>query len=116
MPRVVGERFAQSVSISLHDGRFWEALAQELAKGRVELDQHQPRLRNAVLDQRFGDGSGAGPKLDHRPGRIAIDVLRHGAGKRLARRRDGADRERLLDPRAYEANLIVEAYAVLSFK
>src|SRR4051794_35074122 len=116
MSRVVGERFAQSVSVSLHDGRFREALAQELAKGRVELDQHQPRLRNAVLDQGFGNGSGAGPELDHRPGRIGIDVLRHGAGERLARRRDRADRERFFDPRADEANFVVEAYAVLSFE
>src|ERR1041385_2455097 len=66
-----------------------------------------------MLDQRLGDRPGAGAKLDHGAGRIGIDILRHGAGKRLARRRDRADRQRLLDPRADEADLVVEADAFL---
>src|SRR5204862_2039733 len=96
-----------------HAGRLREALAQELAERRVELDQHEPRRRDAMLDQRLGNRPRAGTKLDHRPFAIRIDVLCHGAGEGLARRCDGADRKRLLDPRTDEADLIVEADAVL---
>ena len=66
-----------------------------------------------MLDQRLGDGAGAGAELDDGPGPIGIDVLRHRAGERLARRRHRADRERLLDPGADEADFVVEPDAVL---
>src|SRR5262245_21876295 len=62
-----------------------------------------------MLDQGLGDGAGTGPELDDRPHRIRIDILRHGARQRLARRCNRADRERLLDPGADEADFVVEA-------
>ncbi len=42
MARVVGKRLAQPVGIALDHGRLGKALAQQLAEGRVELDQHEP--------------------------------------------------------------------------
>jgi hypothetical protein len=66
-----------------------------------------------VLDQCLGDRPGAGAKLDHGPFAVRIDVLRHSARERLARRGDGADGERLLDPRADEADFVVDPDAVL---
>ena len=36
------------------------AFAQQLAEGRIELDQHQPRRIDPLRDQRVGDRPGAG--------------------------------------------------------
>ena len=69
-----------------------------------------------MLDQRLGDRAGAGAKLDHRPLAIRIDIARHRARQHLAGRRDGAHRQRLLDPGADEADFVVEADAVLLFE
>src|SRR5207253_9790866 len=63
-----------------------------------------------------GDRPGARAELDDRPGDCRIDVARHGARERLARRGHRADRERLLDPGAEKPDLIVEADAVPLFE
>src|SRR4051812_49204595 len=69
-----------------------------------------------MLDQRLGDRSGTWPEFDHRSVAMRIDILRHRAGERLARRCDGADCERLLDPGSDEPHLVVEAHAVLALE
>src|SRR5262249_33734263 len=92
------------------------ARAQQAAEGRIELDQHQPRRCDALRQQRLGDGPRPGAELDDRPGPGRIDIARHSAGERPARRRHGAERQRLLDPGADEADFVVEADAVLLFE
>jgi hypothetical protein len=99
---------AQPIGIPLHHGRGRIARAQQAAEILVELDQHQPRWVDAVLHQRFGDRPGAGTKLDDRTARRRIDIARHGARQRLARRHHRAHRQRLLDQRTDELHLVVE--------
>jgi hypothetical protein len=110
------EQRAQPVGVALHYGRRRIARAQETAERRIEFDQHEPRRIDAVFDQRFGDGPGAGTQFDHGTFALRIDIARHGARQHAARRRDRAGRERLLDPRTNEAHLVVEANPVALFE
>src|SRR5262249_46469115 len=66
---------------------------------------------DTLRHQGLGDRSGAGTKLDDRTGHARIDVARHDPGERPARRRHRAHRQRLLEPGADEADLVVEADA-----
>src|SRR5262245_56065344 len=108
-----GQQALEAVGIALHHGRGRVARAQEPAEDRIELDQHESRRVNPLRDQRLGDRPGAGAKLDDRTRPARIDIGRHGARQRPARRGYGAGRQRLLDPGADEAHLVVEANAVL---
>ncbi len=107
------ERAPQAVGIALHHGRGREARLQQPAEGRIEFDQHQPRRIDALLDDCLGHRTGARTELDDRARHVRIEVGRHGAGERLAGRRHGAERQRLLDPGADEADLVVEAEDLL---
>src|SRR5260370_2424060 len=62
-----------------------------------------------MFDQRLRHRSGSGPQLDHRTGKLRLDVARHGARQNSARRRHRAGRERPLEQGADEMNLVVEA-------
>ena len=107
---------AQAVGVALHQRGLGIARAQNPAEGRIELEQHQPRRRDAGGDQRFGHRTGPRPELDHRSLAVRIDIARHGAGEHLARRLHRADRQRPLDPRADEMHLVVETDAALALE
>ena len=74
------------------------AVAQQRAETRIVFDQHETLLIDAVLDQRAGDCTGTGAKLDDRLRGIDIDILRHGARQHASRWHDGAHVKRLFDP------------------
>src|SRR5262249_34493414 len=102
----------EAIGIAVDDHRAGKARLQQPAEGRIELDQHQPRRIDPLRHQRLGHWPSAGPQLDDRPGHIRIDIARHGTRQRLARGRDRARGQRLLDPGAEEAD-VVELRAVL---
>ena len=66
-----------------------------------------------LLDQGVGDRAGSGAELDDGSGCIRIDILRHRPGQEAARRHDGADVKRLLNPGAEKTDLVVEARRLL---
>src|SRR5262249_18724029 len=74
-------------------------------------DQHESRWINTLRHQRIGNRTGARAELDDRSWHIRIDVGRHLARQHAARRRHRADRQRLLDPGAEEAELVIDADA-----
>ena len=51
----------EPVGVALHHGRVRITRAQQPAERRVELDQHEPRRIDAVLDERLGDRPVPGP-------------------------------------------------------
>src|SRR6516162_1521137 len=103
----------KAIGVALYHGRGRIARAQQAAENRIELDQHQARWIDSLREQRLGDRPGAGAKLDYRTRPARIDIRRHGARERAARRSHGAGRQRLLDPAADEAHFVVETNAVL---
>src|SRR6516165_6302748 len=103
----------KAIGVPLYHGRGRIARTQQAAEDRIELDQHQARRIDALREQCLGDRPGAGAKLDDRPRPARIDIGSHGARERAARRSYGAGRQRLFDPGAEEAHVVVETNAVL---
>src|SRR5262249_55604170 len=108
-----GEEPLKAVGVARYHGGLRIALARREAEGGIEVHQHQPRGGDALRDQRLGDRAGAGTELDDRTRHGRIDIARHGAGERAAGGRHRPGGQRLLDPAADEAHLVVEADAVL---
>ena len=107
------ERLAQRIGIALHDGRGWIAIAQQRTETGIVFDENELRRIDAALDQRVGDRAGPRAELDDGSRCIRIDKLRHSPRKQLARGHDGPHVQRLFNPRAKKANLIVEARRLL---
>src|SRR4051794_36662582 len=108
-----GEQPLEAVGIALHHRGPGIARTQQPAEGRIELDENEPRRIGALRHQRLGDRAGAWTKLDDRTRPARIDIRRHGARERAARRRHRAERQRFLDPGADETDFVVEPDAVL---
>ncbi len=77
----ISQRIAQPIGVALHDFRLRVTVAQQRAEARIVFDQDEALLIDAAVDQGAGDRAGAGAELDHGTGRIAIDILRHGASQ-----------------------------------
>ena len=87
-----------AIGIALDDPPPGIALAQEGAESGLNSTSTRrsgamPRRSRAAVT-----GPGAGADLDHRAARRRVDIARHGAGERPARRLHGADLQRALDP------------------
>ena len=104
----VFEQTAQTVSVALHHGRGRIARAQQPAKIGIEFDQHQPRRIDAALNHRFRHRAGAGSEFDNRAGAERIDIARHHARQRLARRHHSAGAQRFIDPGTKKLHLVIE--------
>ena len=109
------EHALEAIGIALHHGGGRIALAQQLAEGRIVLEQDEAGRIDALRHQGFGHRTGAGPELDHRALGVGVHIGRHGARQRLAGRGHGADGEGLLDPGSDEAHLVVERNTVFLF-
>src|SRR5262249_43216131 len=103
----------QGVGITLHDGGSRIARAQQAAEGRIELNQHKARRIDPLCEQRLRYRPRAGAKLDDGTRPVGIDIGRHGTSKHPAGWRHSAGGQRLPDPGANEAHLVVETNAVL---
>src|SRR5262249_18021353 len=110
------EQAAHAVGVALHQRRAWIARAQNPAKSRVELDEHESRRMDARLDQGGGDRPRPRAALHHRPIAVRVDKAGHRAREHLAGRRYSADAQRALDPRADEAHFVIEADAALALE
>src|SRR5262249_11147308 len=87
--------------------------AQQTAKRGIEFDKNQPRGVNAMTNKRLGDRTRAWTEFNDRAVRLRIDATRHRARQYPARRHDRNGRQRLLNPRANEPNLVVKTQALL---
>jgi hypothetical protein len=73
---------------------------------RIVFDGRDAHGRDGARDQGLGYHAGAGTELQHGAFDRRIDLRRHGAGERWARRRDGADIARARDQPAQESQMI----------